>query len=268
MSIAPESTSEAELSLQSRYEAVRSRIASAALRCGRRPEDVLLVVVTKFASIDQIRQLLELGHEDLAENRVQALAQRVAQIGEFLERRRQLAGARAGRLPEPRWHMIGHLQRNKVRKVIPLVRLIHSLDSLRLAEEIQVAAAKREEPVQVLVQVNTSGEKTRQGVAPPAALHLVEQIDTMLHLKPRGLMCMAPLVDDPARIRPVFERCRELFDDIRAAGAGGHQFDILSMGMSSDFEFAIECGANMVRVGSAIFGSAPPDLIEEPEEEQ
>ena len=243
--------------LKQRYEAVRGRVGDAAVRSGRRPEDVVLTAVTKFASIDQIRELIELGHMDFAENRVQALVQRVGQIDEFLQRHRQLHSARHVSLPDQlRWHMIGHLQRNKVRKVLELVRLIHSVDSLRLAEEIQVASARREEPVEVLVQVNVSGEKSKYGVAAAAASHLVEQIDTMMNVRPRGLMTMAPLTEDPEQVRPVFERCRELLEDIRSRGLGGDQFDVLSMGMTSDFEVAIECGANVVRVGSAIFG--PP----------
>ncbi len=246
--------------LKERYDAVRERIAAASARAERRPQDVLLCVVTKFAAMDQIRQLLELGHRDFAENRVQSLIQRSAQIDEFIERHRQLPGSREVRVPEkPRWHMIGHVQRNKVRKVVQLVRLIHSVDSLRLAEEVQTAASRREEPVEVLVQVNTSGEKSKSGVAPAAAMHVVDQIDTMVNLRARGLMCMAPLTDDPELSRPCFERLYELFDEIKTAAGKGSHFDIVSMGMSNDFEVAIECGANIVRVGSAIFGPPPED---------
>jgi pyridoxal phosphate enzyme (YggS family) len=249
-----------QAALRERYEAVRERIAAAAARSGRRPNDVLLVVVTKLASIDQIRELLELGHVDFGENRVQALVHRAAQIEEFVERHRELSGSKVVNIPEKlRWHMVGHLQRNKVRKVLNLVRLIHSVDSLRLAEEIQVAAARHDEPVEVLIQVNTSGEKTKSGVAPAAARHLIEQIDTMMNLRPRGLMCIAPFVEEPELARPAFERCRDLFDDIRRIGAGGEQFDILSMGMTNDFEVAIDCGANIVRIGTAVFGPPPAD---------
>jgi pyridoxal phosphate enzyme (YggS family) len=259
MDVAPHQreTMTGEPTLKQRYETVRGRITDAAIRSGRRPEDIVMTAVTKYASIDQIRELIELGHTDFAENRVQALVQRVGQIEEFLQRHRQLHSARHVNLPARlRWHMIGHLQRNKVRKVLELVRLIHSVDSLRLAEEIQVVSARREEPVEVLVQVNVSGEKSKYGVAPAAASHLVEQIDTMMCIRPRGLMTMAPVTEDPEQVRPVFERCRELLEDIRSRGLGGAHFDILSMGMTSDFEVAIECGANVVRVGSAIFG--PP----------
>lgn len=267
MAVVPRQQSEMadKAELKQRYESVLERIAGAARRSGRRPQDVLLTVVTKNASIDQIRELLELGHTDFGENRVQQLVHRAAQIDEFLKRHRELHSSRDVHIPDQlRWHMIGHLQRNKVRKVINLVRLIHSVDSLRLAEEIQVAAARREEPIEVLVQVNTSGEKSKYGVAPAAACHLIEQIDTMMALRPRGLMCMAPLTDDPQHARPTFDRCRELMEDIHSDGVGGEQFDILSMGMTSDFEVAIECGANIVRVGSAIFG--PPTEPEEGED--
>lgn len=248
-------TTQSEPTLKERYDAVRERVAQAAMRAGRSPQDVLVVAVTKNASIDQIRQLIDLGHMDLGENRVQQLVQRAAQIEEFLQRRKELpSAAREGAADQVRWHMIGHLQRNKVRKLLGVVRLIHSVDSLRLVEEIHALAIKRDEPTEVLVQVNVAGEDQKYGIVPAAARHLVEQIETMVGLKARGLMCMAPLAEDAETIRPVFERCRELFEDIRTSGAGGDRFDILSMGMSTDYEVAIECGANVVRIGSAIFG--------------
>jgi pyridoxal phosphate enzyme (YggS family) len=251
--------------LKQRYAAVKDRIAAAAKQAGRTPENIVLVAVTKYAAIDQVRQLIELGHVDLGESQVQNLVHRAAQIEEFLQRHRQLGIGAAGSakgvaIPKQiRWHMIGHLQRNKVRKALGLARLIHSVDSLRLAEEIQAAATKVEEPVEVLIQVNVSGEKSKFGVAPAAARHLIDQMDTMLSIRVRGLMCMAPLADDPEAVRPVFHRGRELFEDIRRIGIAGERFDILSMGMSSDFDVAIECGANMVRVGAAIFGEPAGD---------
>jgi pyridoxal phosphate enzyme (YggS family) len=249
-----------EDSLKSRYEAVRARIADAARRGGRSPDSIVLVAVTKHASIDQIRELVSLGHMDLGENRVQVLSQHAAQLEEYLQRHRELPHARHGEIPKSvRWHMIGHLQRNKVRKVLGQVRLIHSVDSLRLAEEIQaVASARLKQPAEVLIQVNVSGEKQKFGIAPAACRHLIDQIDTMFNIRVRGLMCMAPFFEDPQRARDVFQRGRELFDEIRRDGAAGGKFDILSMGMSNDYEVAIECGANIVRVGTAIFGEPSP----------
>ena len=245
---------QSDRSLRDRYLDVRRRIDAAAERSGRRGDEVVLVAVTKSAAIEQIRELIGFGQIDLAENRVQQLLQRAAQIEDYLDRRRELGGA-AGRLPEGvRWHMIGSVQRNKVKKVIEVVRLVHSVDSLRLAEEINAAAMRRDDPVEVLLQVNIADESRKHGIAAPAARHLVDQMDTMVNLQVRGLMCMAPAVEDPETVRPVFSRARELFDDLRREGVGGDRFDVLSMGMSHDYEVAIECGANVVRVGSAIFG--------------
>jgi len=257
----------AEPTLKQRYASVRERVAEAARRSGRTPESIMIIAVTKYAAMDQVRELVELGHTDLGENHVQSLVQRAAQIDEFLQRRRQLSSNRGANLPKQiRWHMIGHLQRNKVRKVLGVARLIHSVDSLRLAEEIQAAAGRLEQPVEVLVQVNAFGEKSKFGIAPAAARHLIDQIDTMLHLRVRGLMCMAPETEDQQSLRPVFERTRELFEELRRVGSAGDRFDILSMGMTSDFEVAIESGANMVRIGSAIFGDerATETLEEDP----
>jgi len=254
-----------EQTVAERYRDVKARIAAAAARAGRRAEDILLVAVTKYATMDQVRDLLRLGHLDLGESRAQQLLQRSAMVDELLGRSRALpsvAAKASGRSAAPaeapapgvRWHMIGHLQRNKVKKLIGVARLIHSVDSLRLVEEIQAIAYKRDEPVDVLVQVNCSGEKSKYGCAVAAARHLCEQIDTMIHLRVRGLMTMAPYAEDPEASRLTFERCADLFDEIRKAGAGGDGFNILSMGMSNDFEVAIECGANVVRVGSSLFG--------------
>jgi pyridoxal phosphate enzyme (YggS family) len=258
--------------LASRYDAVRARIAAAAARAGRPPGDIVLVAVTKFAEPEQVRELIQLGHRDFGENRVQQLIQRAAQLEEYLSRQRVLPHARAAdRVPEVRWHMIGHLQRNKARKAIEFSRLIHSVDSLRLAEEIQAAALKRDRPVDVLIQVNCSGEETKSGCPVPAAVHLADQIDTMVSVRLRGLMTMAPLMDDPVAAREAarrtFARGREIFEDIRKTGVGEGRFDILSMGMSGDFEEAINEGANMVRIGTAIFGEPRSPLPDEPEDD-
>lgn len=244
--------------LRERYEDVRARIAHAAEKSGRRASDVMLVAVTKHASIEDIRELVSLGHTDLGENRVQQMVQRAAIIEEFSARRRD----RGGSASPVRWHMIGSLQRNKVKQAIEVSRLIHSVDSLRLAEELQDIAEERGSapggekygPVDVLIEVNVAGERSKHGCAPAAARHLVDMLDTMVALRPRGLMCMAPNTGSIEDARKTFTRCKELFDEIRAIGSGGERFDILSMGMSGDYEVAIECGSNLVRVGSAIFG--------------
>jgi PLP dependent protein len=253
--------------LEQRYQEVQDRIAAAAVRAGR-DEGVILVAVTKHAEPDQIRTLINLGHRDFGENRIQHLIQRAAMCEEYLARHRVL-----GRTPKPRsglfdsgsptqaqppdavrWHMIGHLQRNKARKAAETCRLIHSVDSLRLAEELQTIGLKRDRATEVLLQVNCSGEPQKFGCPPPAARHLAEQIETMLFVRLRGVMTMAAYSDDPEASRPAFARCREIFEDIRATGVGEGRFNILSMGMSHDCEVAISEGANIVRIGAAIFG--------------
>ncbi len=270
--------------LAERYASVRARIARAAAASDRSERDIALVAVTKHAEPDQIRDLMRLGHLDFGENHVQVLLQHAAIVDEWQARARlhpslqrdagpgnvQGAGARPGLV---RWHMIGHLQRNKVKKILDVCRLIHSVDSLRVAEEIQAGASKREHPVDVLIQVNCSGENTKFGCPIAAAEHIAQQIDTMVSVRVRGLMTMAPEVveggpwtlDD---VRTTFSRCRDLFDDIKRTGVGDGQFNILSMGMSSDFELAIQEGSNLVRVGSAIFGPARHIEVEDqgPEE--
>jgi PLP dependent protein len=274
--------------LRDAYRTVTDRVAEAAVHSGRRPQDVHIVAVTKTASPDQIRSLVEMGHRDFAENRVQHLVQRHAQIEEFVARKTQLGGedeqrregteARGheasrfahvsslrsqapGPKPQPspiRWHMIGHLQRNKVKQVVPIVKLIHSVDSLRLAEELHAFGARfdpaAEHPIEVLLQVNATGEESKFGLVPPAVPHMAEQVHSMIHLKLRGLMTMAEYSDNTADARPCFARTAELFHDIATSGAVGPDFNILSMGMTGDYEIAIEEGANLVRIGRAIFG--------------
>lgn len=237
--------------IKERYESVQKRIAQAAIRSNRNPEDVHLVAVTKHASMDEVRQLLELGHIDFGENRLQHFTQLAAQVQEHIERRSEIGELKQTK--PVRWHFIGHLQRNKCRRVLPLVRMVHSLDSLRLAEEIQDAAEKRGLTIEVLVQVNVSNERTKSGVAPAAVTHILDQVDTMPNVVPRGMMCMAPHFENPEDARPVFMRCWELFEETQTEDAGP-QFNVLSMGMSNDFEIAVECGANIVRVGTALFG--------------
>ncbi len=253
------------MTLQASYEKIKATIAAAAAKGRRNPANVTLVAVTKNASPEQIKHLVEMGHLDLAESRVQQLQQRAAQLDEWLSRQQNRAG---NKLPPPgyqteggvRWHMIGHLQRNKVKPVIPIVRMIHSVDSLRLAEEIQdeaerkPASAPRQRPMQVMLEVNVAGESTKFGVAVGAALHLAEQMDTMDDVHVVGLMAMAPHTENPEDARPVFVRLRELFEEIKFRKIGGDRFVHLSMGMSNDYAIAVEEGATMVRIGTALFG--------------
>lgn len=265
--------------LQSRYREVMDRVTRAAQRAGRSPRDIFVVAVSKYADIDDIRELIELGHADFGESRALQLNQRAAIVDEMLTRyrtMREVAAARSARLadlPVPglgtqpalnipdriRWHMVGHLQRNKVPKVAPVTRLIHSVDSLRLVEELQAFALKKDLDVDVLVQVNCSEEPQKYGCAVAAAQHLCEQIDLCANIHIRGLMTMAAYSENPEDSRTTFRRCAELFEDIAKAGYGDGRFNLLSMGMTGDFEVAIEEGSNIVRIGSAIFGEHTSD---------
>ena len=253
----PATASGSEMTLQDHYKNLMDEVATAARASGRRPEDIHVVLVSKYGTPEQIRELIELGHRHFGEGRTQQLEQRAAMIREWLVRRQESGIAEVAIEPDAvRWHMVGHLQRNKVKKTVECSRLIHGVDSLRLAEEIQSVAARLDRPVELLLQVNTSGEKQKHGVSPPAVRHLVDQIDTMVNVSVRGLMCMAENTEDQTRVRGAFERCYELFEEIQRLGGGGEDFDILSMGMSNDFKAAIECGSNCIRVGSAVFHDA------------
>lgn len=263
-----------EKTLDQRFAEVRQRADEALARSGRAGSPLYLVAVTKYAEPDDIRHLIEQGHRDFGESRVQQLVQRASVINEWFERIKmlpetvsksdrieaaKLAGlASSGKtidVDQPvRWHMIGHLQRNKARKVAEFCRLVHSVDSLRLIEELQTLAHRRDEVVDVLIQVNIAAEDQKTGCPISAVAALGEQIDTMVHVRVRGLMAMAPQTDDEGVIRSTFSRCREVFDDLKREGIGEGHFNLLSMGMSGDYEIGIEEGANIVRVGSAIFG--------------
>ena len=255
--------------IESTYREITQRMADACVRSGRKPDDCILVAVTKYAMPDQMRALLEIGHRDLGESRAQQLQQRAAQMDEFLQRRHALGHAvdrDDAHVPDKvRWHMIGHLQRNKIKQVVPLVDLVHSVDSLRLAEDLHAFGLRTDTTLDVLLQVNTAQEEGKYGCVPAAAIHLAEQIDSMVHLRLRGLMAMAPYSENAEDARDTFARTADLFRDIRRAGHGEEHFTVLSMGMSHDFEVAIEEGANVIRIGSALFGETETDSDDDSE---
>jgi len=235
--------------ISERVERVKDTINSTCARLSRDPGEVKLVVVTKSATIEAVKEVIHLGFTDLGENRVQQLRKVSAQIAEFLAAARDDPA-----LPEKvSWHMVGHLQRNKVHQVLPIASLIHSIDTLRLAEEINASAPKLNLCPKVLLQVNTSNEPQKYGVPVGAATHLAEQIETLPNLKLIGLMTMAPLTHNKDVIRDCFVRARELFVEMRGEKIVSPEFTELSMGMSSDYELAVEEGATILRIGSAIF---------------
>jgi len=223
---------------------VRERISEACRRTGRVEDSVTLVVVTKSVTAEAIRLLWRLGVRDIGENRVQ----------ETLRKAEELEDCEFG------WHMVGHLQRNKVKAALGLFELIHSVDSVRLADEIQRQAESRGRTVRVLVEVNVSGEVAKCGVGRDEARALVEHISNLEALSLEGLMTMAPFVEDPEDTRRHFAALRELRDELNAGAALRRPLSTLSMGMTQDFEVAVEEGADMVRVGTAIFEGLPEQL--------
>ncbi|MBN1764418.1 MAG: YggS family pyridoxal phosphate-dependent enzyme [Sedimentisphaerales bacterium] len=242
--------------IEDNLKCIKDNIAEACQRVRRDPQEIRLVAVTKTVDINAIRALLELGHCELAESRVQELVQRNAMIKESISRHVELPGASDGNRPIlPRWHMVGHLQRNKVKQLLPIVEYVHSVDSLRLAEEINTAAARLglNDKVKIFLQVNTSQEKQKYGLAVGAVVALAEQVETLPNLQTVGLMTMAPLTGDQESCRFCFIRLREIFEEIIDRKVCGPYFRHLSMGMSQDYITAVEEGATMVRIGSALF---------------
>lgn len=219
--------------------AVRGRIAAAAARSGRRAEDVTLVAVTKYAGDQVARALVQRGALDLGESRPQELWKKAAALADLAK--------------PPRWHLVGHLQRNKVERTVPLVSLVHSADSVRLLEALDNTARGIQRRVPVLLEVNVSGEAAKHGFAPAELSALRAMLDERAHLEVRGLMAMAGLEGDAADARREFAALRELRDRLRREWGNEYPLPELSMGMSGDYEIAIEEGATLVRVGSALF---------------
>ena len=241
---------------------VRQNIAAACARVGRQPSEICLVAVTKYVDLPIIRELLLAGVADLGENRVQQLSRRAEALGARLDGWPEPVAAAGGSgtapaPPAPRWHMIGHLQRNKVRQVLRHVRIIHSLDSLRLAAEVDRVAAELDARVDALVEVNVSGEQSKSGVPAAEAEALIEGLRDRPRIRLRGLMTMAPFDPDPEHARPFFAELREMAAGLRQRGVVGPEFVHLSMGMTQDYTVAIEEGATLVRVGSALFEGLP-----------
>ncbi len=219
-------------------ENVRRRIREACFRCGRNPDDVHLVAVTKTFPPETIREAIAAGVLDLGENYVQ----------ELNEKRKQLEGERI------RWHFIGHLQSNKVKYIADYIHLVHSVDNVRVAEEIDKRGEKANRKLDLLVEVHTTDEATKHGVLPEKAVELVREISGFPWVRVQGLMTMGPFSDDPNDSRPSFKQIVELRKKIEREGIPNVSMQHVSMGMTHDFEVAIEEGATMVRIGTAIFG--------------
>lgn len=221
---------------------VRKRIKSSCAKIGRDPEEIRLVVVTKGRSPKEIKEAIEAGITDIGENKVQ----------EALQKYKYLAPSTYNLAPI-KWHMVGHLQTNKVKEAVRIFDLIQSVDSLKLAWEIDKQAAKIGKIQDVLIQVNVASELSKFGLKPDETIAVIEKIRELKNINLKGLMAIASLADNSEQARPCFTMLRQLRDKINQAPSTKHPAPILSMGMSDDFEVAIEEGSNMLRLGRVVF---------------
>jgi len=217
---------------------VREKIERACARSGRDPQAVVLCAVSKTKPLRDIEAAMKAGQHLFGENYVQEIREKYEQLGDKAE-----------------WHMIGHLQRNKVKYIIDKVSLIHSVDSLALASQIEKEAAKHDKIMDILLEVNIAGEESKWGFTARETIPAARQISEMPHVRIRGLMTSAPITDDPETNRVHFRNLKKLFDQMGEAGIKNVSADILSMGMTGDYEVAVEEGATMCRIGTGIFGA-------------
>ncbi len=218
-------------------QTVRNEIAEACKRSGRDSKEVTLIAVSKTKPVSMIEEAIEAGQTVFGENKVQELCSKYEVLPKNLS-----------------WHLIGHLQRNKVKYIADKAALIHSVDSLRLAQTIDQEGKKHNRVIPILIEVNVAGEDTKFGVSVEEALPLIEEISVLPNIQVKGLMTIAPFVENPEENRSVFRRLKQLSVDIGDKNMNNVYMDILSMGMTNDYQVAVEEGATMVRVGTGIFG--------------
>ena len=217
---------------------IRAKINAACERAGRNPEEVLLLAVSKTVDVPRIKKAVECGLDRLGENRVQEVMEKYEPMG-----------------PDVRWHIIGHLQTNKVKYIIDKAELIHSVESLKLAEEIDKQAKKHDRVMDILVEINMAKEESKFGILPEDAPAFVEELSKLDNIRVRGLMTVAPFVENGEENRVYFRNMKQLLVDINAKKINNINMDVLSMGMTGDFVTAVEEGATIVRVGTGIFGA-------------
>lgn len=225
------------MSIKSNIDFVNEKKAKAAIASGRKPEDVLLVAVTKLHSPAEINEAIDAGITDIGENKVQEIMNKYEDVKPV------------------RWHLIGHLQTNKVKYIIDKVCMIHSVDSLHLAKEINKRAAQHDLTMDILIQVNSAMDERKFGITTDETDELIREIaETCPNVRIRGLMCIAPFEEDPEDAREYFAAVKQIYDRYADAEIENVDFQYLSMGMTNDFEVAVEEGSNLIRVGTAIFG--------------
>lgn len=218
-------------------ETINKKIKEATLKVNRDPQEIKLVAVTKTATLEQIKEAINEGVKIIGENKVQEAKEKYQVLTK-----------------EVKWHLIGHLQTNKVKYAVEIFDLIHSVDSIKLAKEIDKRSVQFKKTIDVLIEVNISGEETKYGYNPEKVEAFLKEISEFSGIRVRGLMTIAPISKNKEEVRPYFRRLRELSERIRDKNIKNIKMDYLSMGMTDDFEIAIEEGANMVRIGRGIFG--------------
>ena len=230
-------------------DAIRERIKAAALKAGRNPEDITLIAVSKLNPAESVLAAIEHGQTDFGENWVKEMLEKQAEV------EKSLSEVSYGIPDEIKWHFIGHLQTNKVKQLIGKTVLIHSVDSVKLATFIDNESKKKDTVTDILLEINIGDEESKYGIGPNDAVKFADSLKDLKNIRIRGLMTVAPICDDPEANRPYFKKMRELFVDIKSKNYDNISMDILSMGMTLDFETAIEEGATHVRVGTGIFGA-------------
>lgn len=223
--------------LKENFQSVEARIQAACDRAGRSRKEVTLIAVSKTKPVEMLQTIYDAGSRDFGENKVQEMCDKIEQLSTDI-----------------RWHMIGHLQTNKVKYIVGRVSLIHSVDSLHLAQEIEKQAAKLDVIVPILIEVNIAEEESKFGIHKEETISLVREVATLPHIRIQGLMTIAPYVENPEDNRACFRGIKQLSVDIARENIDNVSMDCLSMGMTGDYEVAIEEGATMVRVGTGIFG--------------
>lgn len=225
------------MSIENNISSVRTRIENACRRAGRTKDDVKLIAVTKTVNADRIMEAISCGIDAIGENKVQEIVDKFPRIGQNVE-----------------WHMIGHLQTNKVKYIADKVNMIHSLDSLKLAQEIDKRFEAYGRIIDVLVEINIGREESKHGIDQDELIEFINAVRLYKNINICGLMAVAPAFENPESARPYFRKMKELFDDVKHRNIENVNMKYLSMGMTNDFEVAIEEGSNIVRIGSGIFG--------------
>lgn len=226
------------MSIAENLKEVQRDINEVCKKCGRNPSEVTLIAVSKTKPLEDLKEAYDAGARDFGENKVQELTAKMPNLPSDI-----------------RWHMIGHLQRNKVKYIAGEVELIHSVDSFRLAEEINIQAKRKKIIIPALIEINIGDEESKFGVRPDEAKELCKEISELDSIHIEGLMTVAPAADDPEEVRRYFRKMHELFLDIKSENIDNIEMKILSMGMTNDYKVAIEEGSTMVRVGTGIFGA-------------